>query len=431
MLKFLTTMNSNNESDDSTTMFQELMKKFSYSGSLLEHWLEEFGLDYMLKLIENLRTPMKTLWVQVNTNKIDFDSLLEIFYERGFSAKKHDFLDDFIEVDVIKRDFETKLSDLPIVKVDHEASTGIALGKDVQTANVTKYDEFNAGDELCILDGANNLIAKGIADVNSTEIPNLTQREIINVTESIAYAPPLAEMRIYRRGYFNILTPIQALGVKSLSLSARDSILIMSTDKGDVASYIAELTNHKVPITVLAQNDMQVKAIRKNLERAKSKAIRIHRTSFHGFLNEHHEIKYTVAYIEPQNSRTAVIPIFSSNLGYNLLKKFGDDQKKLINDLYKCLHKRAVIAYVTHSIDYLENEEVVKNISEKAYYKFINHADTLKGLKEKNKLRARDIPEQYKEIAAKIKKSTIFLDPIEINNSGGFLANFALKEKEN
>ncbi len=422
-------MNSNNESDDSTTMFQELMKKFSYSGSLLEHWLEEFGLDYMLKLIESLRTPMKTLWVQVNTNKIDFDSLLEIFYEHGFSAKKHELLDDFIEVDVIKRDLDTKRSDLPIVKVDHEASTGIALGKDVQTANVTKYDDFNVGDELCILDGASNLIAKGIADVNSSELSNLTQREVISVKESIAYAPPLTEMRIYRRGYFNILTPIQAIGVKSLPLGRRDSILVMSTDKGDVASYIAELTDNKIPITVLAQNDMQVKAIRKNLERAKSKAIRVHHASFNSFLRERHEIKYTAVFMEPQNSRTAIIPVFSSNLSYGVLRNYAEKQQKIVADLFRCLHKRASVAYITHSIDYLENEAVVKSITQKAYYKTINHAEEISKLKARDSLSAREVPEQFKEIKAQLQKATIYLDPITTSNSGGFLANFAFKEK--
>ncbi|MCE7741730.1 MAG: hypothetical protein GOP50_04670 [Candidatus Heimdallarchaeota archaeon] len=423
-------MNSENESSEDVSIFHELMRKFSYAGSLYEHWIDVFGIEYMFKLIDHLRMPMKSLWIQVNTNKIDFDSLLEIFDDQGFVARKHELFDDFIKVDIEKREFDDKLEeDIPIIKVDHESSTGIALGKDVQTANVTSYDEFNTGDKLCILDGASNLIAKGVADVNSSEILTLPQRNVVSVKDSIAYAPPLTEMRVYRRGYFNILTPIQAIGVKSLPLGMKDNILVMSTDKGNVASYIAELTKNKVPITVVAQNEMQVKAIRKNLERAKSKAIRVHHTSFGAFLNERHELKYTAAYVEPQNSRTAIIPVFSSNLGYGLLKNLAEKQKRIITNLYKCLHKQASIAYVTHSIDYFENEEVFKSISEKAYYKVVKHNEEINKLKEQNKISSREIPKQYAKIGAKLKKSTIYLDPITTNNSGGFVANFNLKEK--
>ncbi|TFG09908.1 hypothetical protein EU534_01620 [Candidatus Heimdallarchaeota archaeon] len=424
-------MNPNDEESDSSNIFHELMRKFSYQGSLLEHWMEVFGIDYTMKLIDSLRQPMKSIWVQVNTNKIDFDSLLDIFSEQQFKAKKHEYFDDFIEVEVEKREFNDTLEELPQLRVDHESSTGIALGKDVQTANVTRYDDFNTGDSLCIVDGASNVIAKGVAVVNSSEIPSLTQRNIASVKQSRAYAPPLTEMRIYRRGYFNILTPIQALGVKSLKFDNKDNIIVMSTDKGDVAGYIAEITNHKVPITVLAQNEMQVKAIRKNLDRVKSKAIRIHHTSFKRFLKERHEIKYTKAYVEPQNSRTAVIPIFSSNLGYGLLKRMAEDQKKLVNDLYKCLHKRASVAYVTHSIDYFENEEILQSISERAYYKSIKPSEELRKLKEQKKIGTRPIQTQYKQIEKQILKSTIFLDPIETKNSGGFLTNFIFAEKEN
>ncbi len=424
-------MNSDNDSSDYAGIYFELMRKFSYAGSLLEHWIEVFGMDYVFKLIDHLRMPMKSLWVQVNTNKIDFDSLLEIFDEQEFVAKKHQLFDDFIEVELVKREFDDKLEeDIPILKVDHEASTGIALGKDVTTANVTNYDEFKTGDRLCILDGASNLIAKGIAEVNSAEIPSLTQRVVVSVKESIAYTPPLTEMRIYRRGFFNILSPIQAIGVKSLSLGQKDNVIVMSADKGDVASYIAELTKNKVPITVLAQNEMQVRAIRKNLERVKSKAIRVHNATFLSYLKERPEIKYTAAYVEPQNSRTAVIPVFSSNLGYGLLKNLAHKQKRIIADLYRCLHKKSSIAYVSHSIDYFENEEVFKSITEKAYYTTTGHSEELRKLKKQSKISARQVPEQYSEIKSQLQKSTIYLDPITTNNSGGFVANFALKEKD-
>ena len=422
-------MNSNKESHETEIDSYDLLRKFSYSSSLLEHWLEVFGIDYLLKLINYLRMPMKSLWIQVNTNKIDFDSLLEIFYEHDYIAKKHELFEDFIEMDIQQKDFDTQLENLPILRVDHESSTGIALGKDVQTADVTRYDNFETGDKVCVLDGASNVIAKGIAEVNSSEISNLTQRSVVKVKDSLAYAPPLTEMRIYRRGYFNILTPIQAIAVNTMSLGLKDNILVMSNDKGDVASYIAEKTQDKVPITVIAQNEMQTNAIRKNLERSNSKAIRVHRSSFLKFLNEHHEIKYTAVYLEPQNSRTAVIPVFSSNLSFGKLKQFAEKQEKIVTNLYKCLHKETSITYVTHSVDYLENEGVFKSTLEKAYYTNQKHKKIIKKLKDLNKISSRNVSSEYENIKEQLQESSIYLDPITTRNSGGFVCNFTLKEK--
>ncbi len=422
-------MNSNNESEESAGIFHELIRKFSYSGTLLEHWLHDFGLDYVLKLIDHLRKPMNSLWVQVNTNRIDFDSLLEIFDEREFIAKKHELFDDFIEVEVVNREFDDNLDDLPTVRVDHESSTGIALGKDVQTANVMRYDDFNSGDYVCVVDGASNVLAKGTSEVNSSEISTLTQRSIVRVEESLAYAPPLGEMSTYRRGFFSILSPIQVIGIKSMSLGMKDNILVMSNDKGDVASYIAELTQNKVPITVIAQNDMQVKAVNKTLERSKSKAIRVQKSSFSGFVNHRQETKYTSVYVEPQNSRTAVIPIFSSNLMYGKLRHFAENQNKLVSNLYRCLLKETEITYVTHSIDYLENEGVFKNALSKAYYNNSKLSEVVSRLKKQKKLTSREVPDLYEGVKDQLETSSIYFDPISNNNSGGFVSNFTLKEK--
>jgi len=286
MCKSLTKMNPSESQNEKSLLSADLMKKFQYSASLLNHWLETFDLNQTLELLDGLRLPYSSIWVQVNTRKVDYYSLFDIFEERGFFVNKHPFFDDFIEVKVQKKKIPENTRELPIIRVDHESTTNISLGRDVQTANIMNHDEFDAGETVCIADYVNNIIAVGKAQVKSSEIKKLKQKNVVKVTDSLAFAPPLTELKEYRKGFFSIMTPTQVIGVKSMEFDTKDNILVMTTDKGDVANYIAELTNYKVPITVLAANDMQVKALRKNVERTKNKAIRILHRPFLNFVRE-------------------------------------------------------------------------------------------------------------------------------------------------
>ncbi len=416
--------------DENNLLSADLMKKFQYSASLLNHWLEVFDLSKTLELLDGLRSPYNSMWVQVNIRKIDYYSLFDIFEEKGYIARKHPFFDDFIEVEVQKKELSGYSRDLPIIRVDHESTTNIALGRDVQTANIMNHDEFDSGETVCIADYVNNILAVGKTQVKSSEITRLTQKAVVKVSSSLAYAPPITELREYRRGFFSIMSPTQAVGVKSMEFDSKENILVMSTDKGDVANYISEITNYKIPITVLAANEMQVKALRKNVDRTKNKAIRILHRPFLTFVREIPEIKYTSFFIEPQNSRTAVIPVFSSNLGIDRLQQFSENQQKLIGELYRCSHGKASITYITHSIDYLENEEVFQNTLSKAYLDNQELPETIRKLKKSKTIESRTPPENYKEIEKELDKSTVYLDPLTTNNTGGFIAKFSLKPKE-
>ena len=423
-------MTSEDNPKESDMVPTEILKRFHYSPSLLYHWINSFGLTETLKILQKLRNPPNSMWIQVNTDKIDYDSLYDIFEENGFNTQKHTLFDDFIEVIIEKREITEKSSTYPIIRVDIESASNIALGKDVHTSAITKHDNFSAGERVRVVDLAGSTIAIATSEVESKEISNLSQRIIARVTDSFGYVPPLTEMREYRRGYFNILTPAQAVGVKSLYLDSKDNILVMSVDRGEVAGYIAKITNHKCPITVVAKNEMHLKAINRQLERIKSKAIRVVHAPFLQFLKERHEIKYSSIYIELPNSRTALMPVFSSNLSIRKLRQMSKNQANVISNLYRCLHGQASISYITHSVDYLENEEVFKTILEKAYYDSQSFPEEIRKLQNNNKLKTRK-PELNEErlYQKEHENATIFLDPIEIENIGGFVAKFKFRQK--
>lgn len=418
-------MTTPNDSTDNGLMPDELIDRFMYNPSLLHRWLEQLGINYTIDLLSTLRKPNDSIWVQVNKSKVDFDSLLDIFEDMEINANKHPLFDDFIQVKIGLNEFDKAEKELPMIKVDRESTTSIALGKDVNSTNVTEVNQFFEGDTVRIIDFIGNIIAVGVAEIHSTEVKDKTVRVAVRTIKALGITPQLTELMVYRRGYFNILTPTQALSVKSTYLKPEDNILVMTGDKGDLACYIAELTNNKCPITIIVNNKLQLKAARRQIERTKSKAIRIKRSPFLKFLNEYQEIKYSVVFLEPQNSRTAIMPTFSSNLGVSKLKKIAADQKEIITNLHRCLYNLANITYFTHSVDVSENEEAYNHAMSKAYYEDHKFTEEIRQLQKKKIVFYRELPEEtYSDYAFEHKNSTIYIDPVKTNNSGGYIAKF-------
>ncbi len=419
-------MTTPSDSTDNELMPDEIIDRFMYHPSLLHRWLEQLGINYTIDLLSTLRKPNDSIWVQVNKSKIDFDSLLDIFEDMEFKANKHPLFDDFIQVKIGLNEFDSTEKILPMIKVDRESTTSIALGKDVNSTNVTEVNQFFSGDKVRIIDFIGNIIAVGVAEIHSTEVKDKTVRVAAKIIKSLGVTPQLTELMVYRRGYFNILTPAQAFSVKSTHLKPEDNILVMTGDKGDVASYIAELTDNKCPITVIVNNKLQLKAARRQIARTKSKAVRIIRRPFLKYLNEHQEkIKYSVVLLEPQNSRTAIMPTFSSNLGVTKLDEFAEAQKEVITNLYRCLYDSATITYFTHSVDISENEGVYNHALSKAYYEDHKFTEEIRLLQKKKKVSYRELPEEtYLDYTFEHKNSSIYIDPVKINNSGGYIAKF-------
>ncbi|MHA1302691.1 MAG: PUA domain-containing protein [Candidatus Heimdallarchaeaceae archaeon] len=417
-----------NESNQITKKdIKDLSKEYGYTHSLVEHWVTTFGLNKTRELLTYIRKPYSSIWVQVNESRIDVDSLIEIFEELDFDVKKNPFFEDILELEVHQYDLSSYDQSHPKIVVDRESAQSIAVGKDVFSYGVLSYDEFKKGEKIEIVDRDQNLIAIAEAEVNSSEIPTLQLNIVARVKKSWGLEPPITELGYYRRGYYNILTPPQVIGVKSLYLDSLENILVMSVDKGDVAGYIAELTEHKSPITVLAQNIKHVRAIRKQMKRFKSKAIRVVSTPFMDFVKAQHTLKYTSVYMELSNSRTAVIPSFTSNLSLNRLKKMVKTQKQIIENLYHCLHPNASISNVNHSLDVLENEQLFNAIISKTYFEAQAFPSEIRELQKRGVLGPRQDTTKFVKVSeVSHKSSTIFLDPIKTENTGGYISKFKL-----
>ena len=97
-------MTSEENLKENDAISTEILKRFQYSPSLLYHWINSFGLNETMNILEQLRNPPNSLWIQDNTDKIDFDSLYDIFEENEFNVQSHPLFDDFLEVKVEKRE---------------------------------------------------------------------------------------------------------------------------------------------------------------------------------------------------------------------------------------------------------------------------------------------------------------------------------------
>ncbi|MHA1685693.1 MAG: PUA domain-containing protein [Candidatus Heimdallarchaeaceae archaeon] len=402
-----------------------LATQYAYEESLIAHWLKYFNTKIIQSYLKRLRLPAKSLWIQINTARADVDSILESLEELDFNVQTNPYFEDILEVEIEKHDIYLDEKDYPAIIVDRESASGIVLGKDVNTSAVIAADEFKANDTIKIIDRTGYVLAKAKAQVNSNEIASLRQQVVAKVLQSRAKIPPLTELRYYRAGLFTVLSPTQIFAIQSMYMEEKDNILVVSPDRGEVATTIAQLTNYNTPITVIAQNQQHARALRKQVNRMKAKSIRIIVNGFYEFIKQHHDITYTSAYIELPNSRTAIMPTLNSNLTIKRLRRLVKRQKNILTYTFRCLHPNASITYVNHSLDPLENEINYRDIVTKTYYETQSFPNSIRKLKVSEFSTIRELKTDIlNDIKFHLKVGTLFIDPLKVQNSGGFIAKF-------
>ncbi len=430
-------MSSSEKEENHIDIIQQLADKHHYKRSLMAHMLEYMPKSELDSLLKDLSKPYNSLWVQVNTSRIDIDSLINIFEDSKIFATKNKFFSDILEVKIEKGEiFDKPPDDLPFLYVDREQAQDVMMGKNVLSSGVLqpKTDDpekfFTTGQQIAVVDHVGNFLAYAKALVNSNELANLPLQEVAKIEKSVAYIPPITELQHYRRGYFSILTPVEVVAVNSMyldDLTSLENILVFTTGRGEVASYIAEKTKNKFPVTIVARNKMQSTVIQKQIQRVGNEAVRIVTASPKVFINDTHRMKYTLVYLELPNSKTGLKPVTTSNLDQHRLKSFVKYQHSVITDLYKCLHPNALINYVTHSIDWMENEELFEEITNYSYYEEQGFPRRIRELKKKGYFLSRIERNKERMDTRKIIRhtaSSLFIDPREMSNIGGYIAKF-------
>ena len=328
-----------------------------------------------------------------------------------------------------------KLREMATVIVKREASISASLGGSLMSSDIIQKNNVKGKQEVLIQNLHYEVVAHGIAEMSSDEIDRSPGRVAIRTTEGIYDIFQPNEQRRYKQGLYSLTTLPRILGIQILKFRPNTpaNVIVICPDDGEVAISLFKNSPEGSIFNILIENEEHKERILKSLER-----VNLSLENFN-FIAES-LVKYSKS--RPRDKAThCYIEFNSSNSGFRPNPFFDLEEGTLINHartqfqgvraLSLLCKNMAKIAYVTHSIDPAEGQEIIVQNFRQGNFAHITLEEELL---EKYKMPLLVIPEIHtitgtKEVKSKLPEERytscwLGVDPENHKSHGGFVAKF-------
>ncbi|MCE7734104.1 MAG: hypothetical protein GPJ54_04440 [Candidatus Heimdallarchaeota archaeon] len=257
---------------------------------------------------------------------------------------------------------EIKHRGLPQVILRRTASINASMGADIVSGDISSIPPLQRGDEAVLMDMYYNIVGHGIADMSSEEIKRSPGRIAIKTLEGRYDVPKFHDNKYYRNGLYSIITLPRLLGINLLKFTKeRALILVICQDNGEVAVELLNRASEGSKIFMITRNENHRKAISSTLERLQIKEERIEllKVGLDRYTKSRPREKFTHFYLEMPSTETGKRPNPYFDQEEKVIISNARAQFSALRGISLVGINKAQIAYVTHSIDPSENQEVI------------------------------------------------------------------------
>lgn len=257
---------------------------------------------------------------------------------------------------------EIKHRGLPQVILRRGASINASMGADIVSGDISSIPPLQRGDEAVLMDMYYNIVGHGIADMSSEEIKRSPGRIAIKTLEGRYDVPKFHDNKYYRNGLYSIITLPRLLGINLLKFTKeRALILVICQDNGEVAVELLNRAAEDSKIFMITRNENHRKAITSTLERLQIKEgkIELLKIGLDRYTKSRPREKFTHFYLEMPSTETGKRPNPYFDQEEKVIISNARAQFSALRGISLVGINKAQIAYVTHSIDPSENQEVI------------------------------------------------------------------------
>lgn len=335
-----------------------------------------------------LHVPEKEKGIDSVKKKVsrDFDKQGYEFVERGEfgnvlainirDRKKIDLNPNSTEQLVNKyKSEEIKHRGLPQVILRRSASINASMGADIVSGDISSLPLLQKGDEVVLMDMYYNIVGHGIADMSSEEIKRSPGRIAVKTLEGRYDVPKFHDNKYYRNGLYSIITLPRLLGINLFQFTKeRSLILIICQDNGEVAVELLSRAGENSKIFMITRNENHRKAIQSTLERLQitGDQIELLKVGLDRYTKSRPREKFTHFYLEMPSTETGKRPNPYFDLEEKVIISNARAQFSALRGISLVGIDKAQIAYVTHSIDPSENQEVIIQAFRQGNFKPVN-----------------------------------------------------------
>lgn len=331
---------------------------------------------------------------------------------------------------------------LPQVILVRSASINSSMGADVTSGDIkTLPPNIQSGDEVILLDVHYAVIGYGISQMSTEEIKRSPGRVAIRTTEGRYDAPKYHSDKKYQNGLYSISTLPRILGMKLLDFesSKKSVILVIAQDNGEIAVEAYNRAPKESKIYLILRNENHAKAVKSTLARlqVEEDVFEFIKDPLDRFSKSRPKEKFTHFFLEIPSTETGLRPNPYFDLEEKNIIGNARNQFSALRSISLIAASQAQIAYVTHSIDPTENEEVVSQAIRQGSFKPSVIPEAIRSLFPKTNYALPEIPtvsiqgsiDLGKMIEEEsLSESWLSIDPYTHDSDAGFVAKFFLSK---
>jgi len=405
-----------------------------------------FNLNYTAGSPEETRIKSRVL---KSLQKQGYDITEENDFSKVYSLKIRDRKQEFEEANEDENSEllnkfvldDVKSKSLPQVILRRQASIDASMGASIKSGDISVIPALTSGDDVLLMDKHYNIVAHGVANLSSEEIKRSPGRTAIRTIESRYDVPIFENDKIYTDGMISVSTLPRLLGVEVLDFDdSPANIMVISQDNGEIAAHLLQKSSEGSKIYLFIKNENHKTKLENTFSRLNIPLDKVEFISrqLDRYAKSRPRVKFTHVYLELPSTESGKRPNPYFDIEEKSIISNARTQFSSIRSIALIGQNNTQIAYVTHSIDPTENEEVIVqafrqgtfipgSINESLKNKYPHGINALPEIPTVTQAGTIDLEKLKHEMTYKV--CWLGIDPREHDSDAGFVAKLQLNLK--
>ncbi|MGC9153621.1 MAG: PUA domain-containing protein [Vulcanisaeta sp.] len=339
----------------------EIVRGHRLDYQLYNYLLQYFSDSELNAIFEAIRRPPSRYYIRVNTLKISPEDLAKKLRERSLDVYFDENLSEALWLPVKgPRKIPTAKK---VVLADKRAAESVYMGANLYAPGVIKFEDgIRKGDEVNVIAPNGEVVAFGIAEVDSDNIRNTKSGVAVRTLVSTYELPKIRELPEYELGlFYDQSLPAQWVA-HILDPRPNEVIVDMNAAPGGKASHVIQLSGGKAFVHAFDRSPRKVQdmaTILRRLGMEKYCSVEVRDTRYLDVDRPDLVGSVDRVLIDPPCTDMGVRPKLFDVKTMDLVKSLSEYQRQFIRVAWKLLKPGGILVYSTCTLPPLENEDNV------------------------------------------------------------------------
>lgn len=330
--------------------------RFDYDVELINALRRVYGED-VNKFLSVLHLPPPRYYVRVNTLRTTVDEVIRRLRERGIEVYRDECLEEAIYFPV--RGPNNVPTASKYVIADKRASESVMLGADLYVPGVLGGD-IRVGSEVNVITPYGDVIAYGIAMVDSNDIRRITSGIAVKVIKSVYEVVKIRELPEFHEGLIYPQSYPSMIVSRVLNPASNEVVVDACAAPGGKTGHIIELSKGKALVYAFDHSKSKIADMVAELKRlGHLNLVNVIKSDSRYLHLDYPWLKADKVLIDPPCSSLGVVPKIGDLKRYSEILTLSKYQFQFIRSAVNVLKPNGLLVYSTCTVTIEENEEVI------------------------------------------------------------------------